>query len=37
MAKIYAELIRKELKIFLDVPPELRSEVEEILKTYVNK
>lgn len=31
MAKIYAELIRKELKTLEDVPERLRKQVEKIL------
>ncbi|SCJ78300.1 Uncharacterised protein [uncultured Flavonifractor sp.] len=31
MAKIYADLIRKTLKAIDDVPPSIRTRVEEIL------
>lgn len=32
MAKIYAELVRKELKTIEQVPASLREQVEELLK-----
>ena len=32
MAKIYAALIRKGLKTFDDVPPQLRDEVKKLLE-----